>query len=127
MKTEKNRTAKKLYEWMWFIITLLPFIICLFTAFNDGFFTQQSLESALEIYGDYISEFFSNSTNSVITDALYHILNIFNDVGDPIFVVPDFAVIFGVYLISVEFVRLIVDLLLWVPRFLQKQLNKGVK
>lgn len=134
MKTEKIRIARKLYEWMWFFISMLPFIVGLL-GFTTNAYGPESDPTTLGIVEDYFV-----GVKTFIAD--YGVPTIYAFFGD-VFLnygiqigSQSYDILCGSYLTithiiswfaTVEILRLVFDLVMWVPRFLQKQLNKGVK
>ena len=134
MKTEKNRTAKKLYEWMWFFISMLPFIVALL-GFTTNAYGPESDPTTLGIVEDYfvgVSTFITDSGVPTIYSLFGDVLlNYGIQIGN-----QSYDILCGPYLTvtaiiswfaTVEILRLFLDVVMWVPRFLQKHLNKGVK
>lgn len=104
----------------WGLIMLLPLIVYVIYIFNNG--NIYPLENVFNDFG------FGIDTTSVIYQTFS---NIFGVVAGTSASVPAFlsngVILYITYIVLVELIHLIVDILLYIPRIAMKFLDKGVE
>lgn len=102
---------------LWFILLILPLIL----------WVVLTAKSGMPMTFTNVFENFGFSFNLSDTNILYNIFNtLFTNLGDyiPIFANDSGIVIYFIYICGLEVVRLVIDILLFIPRLCQKLINK---
>lgn len=126
MRTKKtsSRFAFKLDKFFWFVISLFPLFSWLIYLFSFSSYTTSPLTffAWLDQYFGFIGQI----TNSVIYSTLYQIFSITS--VDSLFPVLSTSLMaFFTYLITVEIVHVVYDIIVFIPRLAHKWISKAVQ
>lgn len=126
MRTKKtsSRFAFKLDKFFWFVISLFPLFSWLIYLFSFSSYTTSPLTffAWLDQYFGFIGQI----PNSVIYSTLYQIFSITS--VDSLFPVLSTSLMaFFTYLITVEIVHVVYDIIVFIPRLAHKWISKAVQ
>lgn len=126
MRTKKttSRFAFKLDKIFWFIVSLFPLFSWLIYLFSFS----SSTTSPLTFYAwlDQYFGFMGQVSNSIIYSTLYQIFSI-TSVASLFPVLSISLLAFFTYLITVEIVHVVYDVIVFIPRLAHKWISKAVQ
>ena len=131
-----SRLQEKLDKWFWFILAIFPivtYLIYLFGFYSGGFISTETVSENITTYAYNSPLSFSSFMLDLLTfyagdgpvrDVLFSILG-------PGGIFPLFAQGWGflsyfVYFISLHIVHVLVDVLVFIPRFAHKIMSKAI-
>lgn len=126
MRTKKttSRFAFKLDKFFWFILSLFPLFSWLIYLFSFSSNTTSPL--TFFAWLDQYFGFMGQITKSVIYSTLYQIFSI--TTVDSLFPVLSTSLLaFFTYLITIEIVHVVYDVIVFIPRLAHKWISKAVQ
>lgn len=126
MRTKKSssRFAFKLDKFFWFVISFFPLFSWLIYLFSFSSYTA----SPLTFYAwlDQYFGFMGHIHESVIYSTFYQIFSITS--ADSLFpVLPTSLMAFFTYLVTVEIVHVVYDVIVFIPRLAHKWISRAVQ
>ena len=126
MRTKKttSRFAFKLDKIFWFVISLLPLFSWLVYLFSFSGYTASPLTFYAWLDQNFV--FMGQISNSVIYSTFYQIFSI-TSVSSLFPVLSTSFLAFFTYLVTVEIVHVIYDVIVFIPRLAHKWISKAVQ
>lgn len=123
-KTSNTRYSYKLDKIFWFIISFFPLFSWLIYLFSFSSYTASPLTFYAWLEQNF--DFLGQISNSVIYSTLYQIFSI-TSVNSLFPVLSTSLIAFFTYLITVEIVHVIYDVMIFIPRLAHKWISKAVQ
>ena len=123
-KTSNTRYSYKLDKIFWFIISFFPLFSWLLYLFSFSSYTASPLTFYAWLEQNFA--FMGQVSNSPIYSALYQIFSI-TSVASLFPVLSTSLLAFFTYLVTVEIVHVIYDVIVFIPRLAHKWISKAVQ